>query len=218
MTKICQPLTAVWQDLGFRLNLKLVLYLNLVPNLAKPELITNLKKSKLKTFETERLILKPTTKEDATFILNLFNTPKWIEFIGDRKINNLNDAEEYIEAKIIPQIEKLGYGNYTIIRKSDDEKIGSCGLYDRDGVEGIDIGFALLPIFEKKGYAFESVNKLKEAAFNDFKLNKISGITSKKNKASQNLLMKLGLTFEKNIKLPNGTEEILLYKLTLNKK
>lgn len=171
----------------------------------------------MKTFETERLIIKPTTEEDAKFILKLFNTPKWIEFIGDRKLSTLNDAKNYIKTKMTPQFERLGYGNYTIVRKHDGEKIGCCGLYDREGVEGIDIGFALLPDFEKMGYAYESVSKLKEMALNDFKLNQISGITSKHNKASQDLLIKIGLKFEKSTQLPNATEEIFLYKLTHGK-
>jgi ribosomal-protein-alanine N-acetyltransferase len=167
----------------------------------------------LKTFETDRLILKPTTLADAEFIRSLYNSPKWIKFIGDRQLNTVKDAENYIQTKLMPQMERLGYGTYTIIRKSDGEKVGSCGLYDREGVNGIDIGFALLPDFEKKGYAFESVNYLKEIGFSDFKLKQISGITSKKNKASQDLLMKIGLKFEKTIILSNETEEILLYTL-----
>jgi ribosomal-protein-alanine N-acetyltransferase len=167
----------------------------------------------LKTFETDRLILKPTTVADAEFIRSLYNSPKWIKFIGDRQLNTVKDAENYIQTKLMPQMKRLGYGTYTIIRKSDGEKVGSCGLYDREGVNGIDIGFALLPDFEKKGYAFESVNYLKEIGFSDFKLKQISGITSKKNKASQDLLMKIGLKFEKTIILRNETEEILLYTL-----
>jgi ribosomal-protein-alanine N-acetyltransferase len=167
----------------------------------------------LKTFETDRLILKPTTVADAEFIRSLYNSPKWIKFIGDRQLNTVKDAENYIQTKLMPQMERLGYGTYTIIRKSDGEKVGSCGLYDREGVNGIDIGFALLPDFEKKGYAFESVNYLKEIGFSDFKLKQISGITSKKNKASQDLLIKIGLKFEKTIILPNETEEILLFTL-----
>jgi ribosomal-protein-alanine N-acetyltransferase len=167
----------------------------------------------LKTFETDRLILKPTTVADAEFIRSLYNSPKWIKFIGDRQLNTVKDAENYIQTKLMPQMKRLGYGTYTIIRKSDGEKVGSCGLYDREGVNGIDIGFALLPDFEKKGYAFESVNYLKEIGFSDFKLKQISGITSKKNKASQDLLMKIGLKFEKTIILSNETEEILLYTL-----
>jgi ribosomal-protein-alanine N-acetyltransferase len=169
----------------------------------------------MKTFETERIILKPTTKEDAALILALFTSPKWIQFIGGRNVKTIKETEDYIETKMTPQIERLGYGNYTIIRKFDGQKIGACGLHDREGVEGIDIGFALLPSFEKKGYAFESVNKLKEVAFSHFQLKEISGITSKYNTESQKLLLKIGLNFQKNIKLPNNEEEVLLYKLKL---
>ena len=171
-----------------------------------------------KTFETNRLILRPTNLEDAEFILELVNTPKWIEFIGDRGVKNIGDAEAYIKNKITPQLERLGYGNYTIILKSNRAKVGSCGLYDREGIEGIDIGFALLPVFEKKGYAFEGTDRLKEAAFEEFGLDEINAIVVEKNKASQDLLKKIGLTFEKNILLPNATEEVMLYKMYGNKK
>jgi len=167
----------------------------------------------LKTFETERLYLTPTTTVDAELILELFNTPKWIEFIGDRKLKNTQDAKEYISNHMTPQLERLGFGNYTVRRKFDGAKIGCCGLYDREGVEGIDIGFAFLPQYENKGYGFESTNALKEAAFAEFNLMEISAITTQRNISSQKLLVKLGLQFEKNIKLIDDSEELLLFKL-----
>lgn len=46
----------------------------------------------------------------------------------------------------------------TVIRKLDNVKIGTCGLYDREGIDGVDIGFAFLPEYEKKGFAFENAN------------------------------------------------------------
>ena len=171
----------------------------------------------LKTFETKRLILRLTTEEDAALIFQLLNTPKWKEFIGDRNVNNTTDAADYIRDKLKPQIERLGYGNYTIIRKVDGEKIGTCGLYSREGFEGVDIGFALLPDFENLGYAYEAAQKLKDAAFEEFHLTELSGITVKKNITSQRLLKKLGLTFEKVIEFPNATEEVHLYKLSSGK-
>jgi ribosomal-protein-alanine N-acetyltransferase len=67
------------------------------------------------------------------------------------------------------------------------------------------------------GYAFEAAHKLKEAAFEEFHLSEISGITVKKNIASMHLLKKLGLTFEKVIEFPNATEEVHLYKFSPGK-
>lgn len=171
-----------------------------------------------KIFKTKRLVLQPTNTDDAEFILELVNTPKWIAFIGDRGVKTIEDAKAYIKNKITPQLQRLGYGNYTIIVKADGTKVGSCGLYDREGVDGIDIGFALLPGYEKKGYAFEATNKLKEAAFEEFGLDTISAIVMEKNKASRDLLKKVGLTFEKNITLSNSAEEVMLYKMYVNKK
>ena len=169
--------------------------------------------SQHKNFETERLILKPTSEEDAEFILELFNTPKWIKYVGDRNIRTVENARDYIQTKMLSQLERLGYSNYTLIRKADNCKIGICGLFDRDGVEGIEIGFAFLPEYEKKGYAFESANKLKNVAFSEFGLAEINAITVKDNISSQKLLEKLGLKLNGTTKLPDDDEELLLYKI-----
>lgn len=165
------------------------------------------------SFETDRLLIKPTSTEDASFILELLNSPKWIEHIGDRNVRNMEAAENYIKEKMLPQLERLGYSNNTIILKETGEKIGVCGLYDREGLEGVDIGFAFLPQFEKKGYAYESAEKLIEAAFTIFEIHKISAITTHQNVDSQNLLIKLGFTHIQNIFLPDDPEELRLYVL-----
>jgi len=170
---------------------------------------------KYKSFETERLIIKPTSIEDAEFILGLMNTPSWIKFIRNRGINTVSESKVYIKNNMLPQFKKLGFGNYTVVRKSDNAKIGSCGLYDREGIEGFDIGFAFLPQYEGMGYAFESSNKLKELAITIFGIYKISAITTKGNTNSQKLLGKLGLHYIKVIRIPNDDEELLLYEYVI---
>ena len=166
-----------------------------------------------KIFETERLILKATSEEDAEFIFRLLNTPKWLQYIGDRNVKTLESAKKYILDKMQPQQKRLGYSNYTLIRKSDEQKIGTCGLYDREGLEGIDIGFAFLPEYEKMGYAYESANKLKNVAFDELGIKMIRAITVKENLASQKLLERLGLTQIGTTRLDGDDEELLLYEI-----
>lgn len=167
---------------------------------------------------TNRLLLRPTNIVDRSFIFELMNTPKWIKNIGDRNIQSVQDAENYIKEKMLPQLKELGYSNYTVIRKEDQVKLGTCGLYNRKGIEGVDIGFAFLPQHEGKGYAFESANKLMELAFGEFNIKKVSGITIEENTASRKLLEKLGLKFSKTIRLPNDDVELLLYETSSRKK
>ena len=168
-----------------------------------------------KSFETERLILRPTNLEDGPFIRELINTPKWLRFVGDRNVHSDQEAVEYIKARMLPQLENLGYSNYTVIKKSDGAKIGCCGLYNREGLEGVDIGFALLPKYEKHGYAFEASKEMLRAAREEFGISHIKGITAKEHYASQSLLKKLGLSCTGTVILPDEDEELFLYEREL---
>ena len=164
-------------------------------------------------FESERLLIRPTLEQDAELIYQLMNTPKFIKYVGDRELNSIEDAEKYIQDKMLPQLNTHGYSNYSLITKADGIKVGTCGLYDRDGVDGIDIGFGLLPQYEGLGYAYESASRLMKAAIEEFEIKEIKGITSKENIFSQRLLEKLGLEVVGTTTLPNDNEELLLYKL-----
>ena len=106
----------------------------------------------MKTYETERLLLKPTDLEDAEFILQLLNSESFIKYIGDRNVRTIEDAENYIRNRCFPQFERLGYGSFTVILKEDSSKMGTCGVYARENTDNApDIGFAFLPEFEGKG-------------------------------------------------------------------
>lgn len=169
-----------------------------------------------KSYQTERLTLRPTNQEDAAFVLELLNSPKWLQNVGDRNVKSPEEAKKYIEVKMLPQLERIGFGNFTVIRKTDGAKIGSCGLYDRPDLEGVDIGFAFLPEYEGKGYAFESANKIMQLVREEFKLTRVSGITIEANTASRRLLEKLGLKFEKFINLPGDEEELMYYAIQIS--
>lgn len=153
-------------------------------------------------FETARLWLTPTAEDDAPFLLELMNSPGWLAFIGDRNIRSLADAEAYVRERVRPTFERYGFGKFTLCRKSDGRAIGSCGLYDRPGVDGIDIGFALLPEYAAQGYAFEASRQLLSLAFEHFGLDRVTAITTRDNIHSQRLLSKLGMVRERDMVLP----------------
>ncbi|UFH30603.1 GNAT family N-acetyltransferase [Chryseobacterium sp. C-71] len=172
----------------------------------------SLSKNENKVYETERLIIRPMSLEDADLILELYNMPNFIKFIGDRNINSLADAENYIKAKFLPQFEKVGFGNYLIELKDGNIKIGGVGIFVREGLDIVDIGFSVLEKFEGKGYMFEAAQKVKSIGMDDFGLTKISAITAKDNFSSQKLIERLGLKFQKYVTLPNEDEELMYYE------
>ncbi|MBI1317094.1 GNAT family N-acetyltransferase [bacterium] len=163
-------------------------------------------------FQTEPLLLRPTQPTDADFLLALFNSPKWMQFIGDRHVRTLAEAEAYIESRMMPQMECLGFSNYTVFRRADETPIGICGLYERHDPPGIELGFALLPEYEKMGYAFEAAHRLLEAARTVFSIKQLGAITNPNNIDSQKLLEKLGFRFVEETTLPGETELVWAYR------
>src|ERR1700730_3379306 len=62
--------------------------------------------------ETNRLVLRQLTCDDAGFILELLNDPSWIEFIGDKGVHDLDAAREYIIRGPLEMYATLGFGLY----------------------------------------------------------------------------------------------------------
>jgi RimJ/RimL family protein N-acetyltransferase len=60
--------------------------------------------------ETERLILRKFTSEDSAFLLELMNSPTWLQFIGQRNITTTDDARNYILEKFIKSYQTNGFG------------------------------------------------------------------------------------------------------------
>ncbi|AZU60229.1 GNAT family N-acetyltransferase [Neobacillus mesonae] len=165
----------------------------------------------MKILETERLILRLQTNDDADFILELLNDPSWLQYIGDRGIRTLEDARAYILNGPIRMYEQFGFCLYLVERKEDHIPIGICGLIKRDSLEDVDIGFAFLPKYWGNGYAYEAASAVMEYGKDALGLNRIVAITTQDNHASAKLLEKVGLQFERLIQLPNDSEELRLF-------
>jgi len=161
--------------------------------------------------ETDRLILRELTLDDAEFILDLLNQPSFIQFIGDRGVRTLDDARGYLSKRIIGDYEHLGFGLYLTLLKENEVPIGICGLVKRDSLDDIDIGFAFLPQYWLRGYAFESASAVLAYARNTLGLKRIAGITTPDNQGSIRVLEKMGLKFEKMVKLSEDDIELKLF-------
>jgi len=165
--------------------------------------------------ETERLTLRHLSTDDAPFILELLNDPSFIQNIGDRNVRTIADAESYITKGPVSSYEKNGFGLDLVILKETGESIGICGLIKRDTLEDVDIGYAFLPKFWRKGYAVESALAVLEYGQQVKGLKRIVAITLKENKGSVRVLERIGLKFEKIVKLEGDDEELMLFAINL---
>jgi RimJ/RimL family protein N-acetyltransferase len=165
----------------------------------------------MKVLETDRLILRHLNVDDDEFIYELVNDPSFIRYIGDKGVRTLDDARNYILNGPVAMYEKLGYGLYATELKDGRVPVGMCGILKRDTLPHPDIGFAFLPSHWKHGYAFESAAAVIKHAREVLGIDQVLAITTPDNEASVKLLEKIGLRFERLIKLTEDAPEVKLF-------
>jgi len=166
--------------------------------------------------ETERLVLCRQSEDDATFILELLNSPGWLKYIGDRGVKTTSDAEKYILEGAMKSYELNGFGLYVTKLREGDIPIGICGLIKRPGLDQVDIGFAFLERYAGQGYGFESASAIMKYAREVLRLGIIVAITMEHNEPSIKLLNKLRFNFKEMVQLPGSVEELMLFENRIN--
>lgn len=157
--------------------------------------------------ETQRLLLRPFTVDDAPFALALLNEPSFLHFIGDKKVRSLEDARQYLLNGPIASYAQHDFGLLCVDLRDSHTPIGMCGLLKREDLPHPDIGFAFLPDYWGQGFAFEAATAVMNDARERLKLNQILAIVNPDNDASIKLLERLGLTFQ------HAKDDVKLYAL-----
>lgn len=141
--------------------------------------------------ETARLRIRHLDVADAPFMLNLLNDPSFHTHIGDKGVRTHADAEDHIRDVHMASYETLGFGSFLVVLKEGDAPIGTCGLFKRDVLDGPDLGYAFLPAYHGKGYAFEAAQAVMAWGHENCGLKSLLAVTKPTNEASITLLLKL---------------------------
>ena len=161
--------------------------------------------------ETPRLNIRELTVDDAEFIFGLVNEPSFLENIGDKGVRTLEDARQFILEGPWASHREQGYGQFLVELKEGGDQIGVCGLLYREALDVSDIGCAFMPQYWRRGYAFEAACAVMEYGRSTLGIEKIVGLTSEENVASIKALEKLGMSFERMVKMSDDDPGTALY-------
>ena len=162
--------------------------------------------------KTARLDLRELDFGDAEFIVELLNEAAFIRFIGDKGVRTLSDARDYIQQGPMDSYARNGFGLYAACLHAGTP-IGICGLVKRDGLHDPDVGFAFLSRYRSLGYAVESAAAVLAHARDSLRIKRVVAITSPDNWSSIAVLEKIGLKFERMIRLVDHSPELKLFGL-----
>lgn len=163
----------------------------------------------------ENLFLREFNLSDASFIVDLLNSPGWLKFIGDRNVHSLEDAIKYLQNGPLNTYSVSGFGFWCVCLNTTSEPIGMCGFIQRDYLPAPDLGFAFLTPYISKGLGYESAQLSIQLAKRKFKVLNLVAITDPLNTRSIKLLNRLGFVVAGNVVPPNTEENLLLMKLDL---
>lgn len=165
--------------------------------------------------DTERLRLRTIDVDDAAFYYELVNDPTWLEFIGDKGIRSVEGARTAIIDGPRAMQQRYGHSLYVMERKSDGVALGLCGLIKRDGLDDVDIGYAIRPAWFGQGYTYEAAVAVVAYARGQLRMKRLLGLTNPGNVNSIRLLQKLGLEFVELRNLPPNDRPTNIYRIEL---
>jgi RimJ/RimL family protein N-acetyltransferase len=144
--------------------------------------------------ETDRLLLRTFTLDDAPLIYNLNLDPEVIRYTLD-PIRDIEHAREILEKTILPQYALYNHGRWAVLTKPGNEFIGWCGLKARPERNEIDLGYRFIKSAWGNGYATEAAFACIKYGFEKLRLQRIVGRAMPDNKGSLRVLVKCGMTF-----------------------
>jgi RimJ/RimL family protein N-acetyltransferase len=165
------------------------------------------------TIETERLILRRFTPDDAEAYFTLVGDPEVNRYTGQTLAQTVEQARQILLDYPIRDYEVVGYGRMACIEKSSGKLIGFSGMKYLPDLQETDIGYRFVRDAWGKGYATESATVLMRQCIEEFNLRRVIGLSFRANTASTHVLQKLGLAFEREIEL--GGERLDLFGMSV---
>ena len=130
--------------------------------------------------------------------LHRMDTDLRVRHYIDGKASPLKKTKKYLSENIISYREN-GYGRYAIRDADTNEFLGICGFLKES--YGLDFGYRFLPSCWGKGIATEAASTVLEKGISDNLREQVVGIVLPENKASINVLCKVGFKWQENLEL-----------------
>lgn len=155
-------------------------------------------------FRTERINVRRLTLDDIEAMYSIYSHPDVARYVDDGKPILFEDCEKWIKITDQNFIDR-GYGMMAFESRSESKVIGCGGIVHPGGQPEPEIKYAFHPDFWGKGLATEVITSLLKYAHEKLELRSFITTVHPENKASQNVLTKLGFRLEKTIKEEDGS-------------
>ncbi len=169
------------------------------------------------TLETERLLMRPWTRDDLDVYAEIFANEETMRFSFKRRALTREESEEALE-RHVAHFEKHGFGTWAVIPKDVGKIVGYTGLqlpyWFPALLPSVEVGYRFHPDHWGKGYATEAARESLRYGFEDAGLEEIIAIYEPDNVRSGLVMERLGMRFVKDLRDPTDQVPLRMYAIT----
>lgn len=152
--------------------------------------------AKLPTLQTERLILRKITLDDAEDVFGYCSDPEVFKFVGGKVHKTIKDSKEFLE-EIFEKYGRREIVIWGLFHKEHSKLIGDCGFIKWDPPQArVELDYLLSREYWNQGLMTEAVKEVIRFGFEKMRLNRIQAICEVANVASARVMEKAGMQFE----------------------
>ncbi|MBE9184651.1 GNAT family N-acetyltransferase [Microcoleus sp. LEGE 07076] len=150
----------------------------------------------LPTIETERLLLRKISLNDASDMFEYASSPEVSEYTMWSTHTSIEDTKYFLKSltKMYKRRELVDWG---LVSKADNKFIGTCGFVEWSMTHNrAEMGYAISSKYWNQGYMSEAVNAMMEFGFREMLLNRIEAKCKVSNIGSARVMEKVGMQLE----------------------
>lgn len=148
--------------------------------------------------ETENLIIREFCVGDALDLYKLYSYEDNASIV-DEDLSSIDKCESFLKEYTSMMYPFWNYGSYAVVYKDTGRLIGEVGFNNREGLISLELGFALLPEYRGRGFAYEACRKCLDFATKELDLHEFHAFAAEDNIPSIQLLSKLGFIKNDNM-------------------
>lgn len=163
--------------------------------------------------ETERLLLRRFTPEDAADNYRIYTDPENMRFMG-RQPDSVEFEREHIHKHIANYYDRHGFGLWAVVLKGDGRLIGRCGILYQpvEGVREVEVTYLIDRRYWGRGLATEAAREAVKLGFESYRFPRIVALINPENVASVRVAEKVGMRYERDVSF-REFGEVAMYAL-----
>ncbi len=148
--------------------------------------------------ETERLILRRLTVDDAEALYHVYHEPDVLQYFTHGPPESIAAERAGIQRHLL-YYEQHGYGLWATVLRESGELIGRCGLlaHEVDSAQETEVAYLLSPRFWGCGLASEAARAIRDFAFDTLGHTQLVSLIHPGNLASKRVATAIGMSFSR---------------------